>query len=143
MTVWWPLVVATNDKDQNVVCGGNQWMWTIRNVYSGGRYCLCSCDGNNRNSMFGQWQCQSICAGDTIEAPVCGNEVSKYQNGDYYFFVWTCEVGNVVEWTWAYLVDRNNVVHWACQTYDWMTVGCCTSSQGQEHEAYRHSSKGI
>ena len=123
LTIGWPLVVSMNDNDENVICSWGQWGWTMKTLFTGGRYCLCSCDWNSRNSMFWQWQCQAICHGEAIH-PACGTKVERIHCDDVYTFRWSCEGGYPVDGTWAYLVDKNDVIHWTCQTSDWAFTGC-------------------
>ena len=129
LTIGWPLVVSLNSNDQNAVCGSGEWLWTIRTVSWVGRYCLCNCDGTARNSMFWHWQCQSICNGESMQ-PVCGTGLYKRYIDGVYTFHWTCEVWESVEWTWAYLVDKNDIVHRTCQTEDWTRTECSSAVTG-------------
>jgi len=124
LTVNWPLVVGIDGDEQNLVCEEWLWAWILKGIFTGNRYCLCSCDWNNRNSIFWQWKCQSICDGDV--KPVCGTGLYLINSWSTYTFQWTCEVWYPVDWTWAYLVDKNDIVHWTCQTAGWATVQCST-----------------
>lgn len=123
LTIWWPLVVSMNDNDENAICGWGQWGWIMRTIKAEDRYCLCSCDWSGRNSMFWQWQCQAICHGEAMQ-PACGTRVERIHCNDVYTFRWSCEGGYPVDGTWAYLVDKNDMVHWTCQTSDWAFTGC-------------------
>ena len=113
LTLWWSLVVASNDKDQDIVCEWWTWAGIVKAVLTGDQYCLCSCDGQWRNSMFWGGICKSICNGDT--QPICGTGVSLIHSWSSYMFEWSCEQWNIVEWTWAYWLDKDNLLHWACQ----------------------------
>ena len=126
LTVWWSIVMTMNDDDENVVCEWWQWAGTMKTVLTGDRYCLCSCDWEGRNSMFWQWECQSICDWNT--QPVCGDDLYIVHSGSIYTFLWTCLSWNVVEWTWAYIVDKNDVVHWTCQIDNGEAVLCSGSN---------------
>ena len=125
LTIGWPLVVSVNTtNDSNVVCGLGQWGWTMKTVSVSGQYCLCNCDWSGWNSMFWKWQCQSICGKEDIQPALCGRQLIRRYVDNAFTFSWACEFGEVVEWTWAYFVDKDDIVYWVCTTKDGASVEC-------------------
>ena len=111
----------------NLECNSSNG-WSLKVVDGpGGKICLCSCDGHDNiwNSMFGLGQCKSACDDKYIQ-PDCGEEVVKICIGNETVYSWSCKPWKwvVVEWTWAYFVDKKNIVHWSCQTDDGLVEQC-------------------
>lgn len=124
LTIRWPIIVSESVNDDSIVCGGGNWWWILKVKRNDNKICLCSCNWSGWNSMFGnQWNCTSVCK-DPI-TPLCGNSVSKFCDSNIKNqYSWSCDVWNVVEWTWAYLMDKNDILHWSCQTDDGQSVSC-------------------
>ena len=128
LTIGWPIILSENTgNNKNIQCGGGIWWWIVKTVNSGWNTCLCSCDGSGWNSLFGLGKCRSVC--DNSIKPECGDDLYRicfgWQNQAY---SWTCKIWEVVEWTWAYLTDKNNIVHRTCQTDDGNVKSCTWNS---------------
>ena len=128
LTIWWPIILSENvNNNKNIQCGGGIGGWIVKTVNSGWNMCLCSCDGSGWNSIFGLGRCTSIC--DNSIKPECGDDLYSvcfwFHNQMY---SWTCKIWEVVEWTWAYLTDKNNIVHRTCQTDDGNVKSCTWNS---------------
>lgn len=131
LTVGWPVIIW---EAGNIACWSWQWWWIVKLVKwdgtnrEGGAYCFCSCDWYDWNSMYDRWTCEYICRNTPKRQVECDGAVYKICNGVQYSYSWTCNKWNVVEWTWAYLVDSNNIIHWACQTDDGQVAQCSGSA---------------
>lgn len=127
LTVWGPLIVYNNgDSDNNLVCNDDtKWVLKVINRDASAK-CFCSCDGVHWNSLYWQWKCAGIC--DKLE-PKCGG-ISKNCSSKPYSYSWSCEFGTVVEWTWAYMVTTDDVIHRSCQTSDWLVQSCTWTVEG-------------
>ena len=123
LTLWWSLVLSDSDKQSDIVCEWWQWEWIMKIEKSeNDQLCLCSCDGYGWSSMSSKGRCLSTC-NQSMEPPKCGTEVNlvcPYRM----MYSWSCENGKVIEWTWAYFVDKNDVVHRSCQTSDGQVASC-------------------
>ncbi len=125
LTIGWPIIMYADKNDENAECGWGIWWWTLKvvnNKSNTGQVCLCSCDGSGRNSVFGKGKCQSTC-NVTIE-PKCGTDVQKICSDGKYMYSWSCEKWEVIEWTWAYMVSKDDKIHWSCQSTDGAVVWC-------------------
>ena len=123
LTIWWSLVLYWDNH------GNFEWLWwwKIKVVnWDSSQKCFCSYDSDKWNSLFGKWRCNYYCNKElnSLEEPVCWTQVSKICWSVQYYYSWTCEKWKVVEWTWAYILDKENKVHWTCQTDDWKMVRC-------------------
>jgi len=139
LTIWWPLIIDEWNAPQ---CNwDNSWVMKVVDRGEDGLKCLCGCDGDAWHSLYGQWLCEAKCNNsdrpeDNQLEPKCaqngtkGNLVYRCSDGSNYYFNGKCEVWNVVQWTWAYLVTKDNSVHWACQTDDGV-VAMCTGKAEQ------------
>jgi hypothetical protein len=126
LTLWWPLVLSDSDNQSNIQCGQWQWWGIIKMEKSDKKQlCLCSCDGSWWNSMFSYGACLNVC---TPTQPECGTEINRICENWITSYSWSCINGNVVEWTWAYFVDKNNIVHRSCQTNDGQVKSSCSGS---------------
>jgi len=130
LTIWWPMIVIHKWNEENIRCDDSSdwWVMKVMNNTGAGTICLCSCDGDSRNSMFGKWNCSSLCDDSII--PDCGTEVKKFYKSGNYYYSWSCKVWEVLEWTWSYFVDRDNVVYWTCQTEDGAAIQCDNKASG-------------
>jgi len=128
LTIWWPLIIdewkAPQCKDWY-----NSWVMKVVDRGDDDLKCLCGCDGYAWHSLYGQWKCEAQCNNsDRPEwqelKPECAQNgedndlVYRCSDGSKNYFNGKCAVWNVVQWTWAYLVTKDNMVHWACQTDD-------------------------
>lgn len=120
LTIWWPLILSSTDK--NIQCGWWVGGWILKLQNAGSQKCLCSCDGSWRNSMLGKGRCMSVC--DFTLKPECGTKVERVCDQNKVSFSWSCEFWTVAEWTWSFFMDKNEKVHWSCQTDDGTTIGC-------------------
>ena len=133
LTLWWPLVLSNNNsQSDDIQCGWWQWWGIIKMKKSeNNQLCLCSCDGSGWNSMFSYWACSQVC-NKSIEPPICGSvdRICPYR----IMYSWNCINWKVIEWTWAYFVDKNDIVHRSCQTSDGQVASCSgTVSQDMQH----------
>lgn len=132
LTLWWPLVLSTNNNQSGALCEWWQWGGIIKIEKSdNNQLCLCSCDGFEWNSMFSNWACSKVC-NKSIESPICGSvdRICPYR----IMYSWHCINWKVIEWTWAYFVDKDNVIHRSCQTQDGQVASCSgTVSQDMQH----------
>lgn len=120
LTIWWPLIISKSSSD--VVKCDVDHSGVLKVVDgNGGRTCLCSCDGRDWNSLYGEWTCQWRC--NTKLEPKCGN-VYKCSSWTKRYFKWTCTDWEVIQWQWAYIVTRDDKVHRTCQTKDGKTLQC-------------------
>lgn len=127
LTLWGPIKLISSTDTNGIQCGGEEWWWTIKAVADGSNICLCSCDGSGRNSLFAFRRCKWKC--DTNIHPKCGNApVTKFCEGGQNTYTWSCEQWKIVEWSWAYFIDKHSIVHWACQTENGEVVTCSTWS---------------
>ena len=122
LTLWWPLIISSKDTDANIKCEGWKGGWILKMINTDDQVCLCGCDGWSRSSMLWKGNCTKACNPDIT--PVCGDTVTKQLSGSHYYFSGSCNSWKIVEWTWAYLVTKDNKVHWSCQTDDGQTIGC-------------------
>lgn len=127
LTLWWPLIISNKDTDQNVQC---EWSkgWILKVVNDENQMCLCSCDWSWRNSMLGKGRCMSIC--DSAIQPECGSGITRTYDGSKVSFSWSCKVWVPAKWTWAYFVDKHDIIHWSCQSDDGNIVECSASGTG-------------
>ena len=121
LTIWWPLVVYDSEKDPEECNSDLKWVMKVVE-WDSGRKCFCSCDGLVWSSMYGAWRCEWKCNPSIM--PKCGKEVIKFKDGDKFNYKWECEVWYPVDWVGAYFVDKNNWVHWSCQTDDGQVDRC-------------------
>lgn len=121
LTIWGPLVVYKSAKDLWECNIGYKWVLKVVEGDSSQK-CFCSCDGTSWHSLYWQWTCVWKC--DTWLTPVCGTEVSKRCSSIPYSYSGSCNIGKIEEWTWAYVVTKDNVVHWSCQTNNWKVAQC-------------------
>ena len=133
LTLWWPLIISSRDDDANIKCGGWEGGWILKMVNTGNQVCLCGCDGLSRNSMLWKGNCTRACNQDM--APVCGDVVTKTFDDSSYYFSGSCNSWKVVEWTWAYLVTKDNKVHRSCQTDDGQIVWCSGSADDYKYQS--------
>lgn len=131
LTIWWPLIIDSWDKDAFIECNwSNAWVmkvvdrdeaWTLK--------CLCGCDGTAWHSLYGQWTCEAKCNVDL--SPECG-AVKRCNIWGKKAYKWTCTnwKWKAVQWNWAYLVTKDNNVHRTCQTDDWAVVMCAEKATG-------------
>ena len=132
LTLWWPLVLSNSDNQSDIQCGQWQWGGIIKMEKSeNNQLCLCSCDGSGWNSMFSYWACSKVC-NKFLEPPKCGTEVTTECTRRWIVYSWSCENGKPIEWTWAYFVDKNNVVHRSCQTADGQVDSSCTGNTASD-----------
>lgn len=131
LTLWWPLIISSRDTDANIECGEWEGGWILKMVNTGNQVCLCGCDGLSRNSMLWKGNCTRACNQDM--APVCGDVVTKTFDDSSYYFSGLCNSWKVVEWTWAYLVTKDNKVHRSCQTDDGQIIGCSGSTNESKY----------
>ena len=126
LTLWWPLIISSKDTDDNIQCGWWNGWWILKIVNSEDQMCLCSCDGSWRNSMVGKGRCMGICDSRIIKPECGGTDVKRVCDSSNHkiSFSWSCSVWEVAKWEWAYFIDKNEKVHWSCQTVDGSTVGC-------------------
>jgi len=126
LTIWWPLIVSSKDMDENIQCGTWKGWWILKIKNAGSQMCLCSCDGSWRNSMLGKGRCTSVC--DSTVKPECGenSEVKRVCDDGKISFEWSwlCKMWQVAKWTWAFFMDKNEKMHWSCQTDDGNAVEC-------------------
>ena len=122
LTLWGSMFIFTGLNDDNIVCSGWIWWWVLKVMNTGWQMCLCSCDGKEWNSMFGKSKCMSAC--NTTIKPECGTLATRQGTPGDYYYEWTCLGWTVVQWTWAYLLDREWNLYWTCQTEDGVSVGC-------------------
>ena len=126
LTIWWPLIVSSKDIDENIQCGTWKGWWILKIKNAGSQMCLCSCNGSWRNSMLGKGRCISVC--DSTVKPECGenSEVKRVCDDGKISFEWSwlCKMWQVAKWTWAFFMDKNEKVHWSCQTDDGNAVEC-------------------
>ena len=125
LTIWWSLII--DSSTHNPSCdNGHKWVLkVVANESNTSISCFCTCDGSSWSSLFGGWMCSSSC--NASVRPVCDNsKLQKLCNAGWYTYTWGCaEWGwEVVDWTWAYLVDKNGYVHWTCQTNNGASQGC-------------------
>lgn len=125
LTIWGPLVVWAGT---DFACNSST-KWSLRVInYDNSMVCFCSCDGSGWNSLYDRWRCSDQCKSND-RLPVCWTDVFKIcsvdlTSGESYYYSWTCKVWEVVMWTWSYLVDKDNKVHWSCQTEAGNITGC-------------------
>lgn len=126
LTIGWPIILSENTgNNKNIQCGGGIWWWIVKTVNSGWNTCLCSCDGSGWNSLFGLGKCRSVC--DISIQPACStDEPQRINDGTKHVYSWWCNPWTVVEWTWAYFMDKKWNLHWSCQTDDGTVVQCQT-----------------
>ena len=121
LRIWWSwsLVLSEwSDVDCNTTT-----KWVIKAENNGGSVCLCSCNWTWWSSLYGGSTCWEVCGWDWSSSPQCG-DVKKVCWGDSYTYSWSCVEWKVIEWTWAYFVDKDGRVHRSCQTEDWKVVEC-------------------
>ncbi len=114
--------LLVNEWTDTVAC--KKWVLKVINRTDlTGSVCFCTCDGDNWNSLFWAWKCSKICGG--TQNPACGT-VSKIcdETAGKFVYSWTCAPWDVVEWPGAYMIDKNNNVHWTCETNDGSTQEC-------------------
>ena len=133
LTIWWPLIVSSKNTDENIQCGTWKGWWILKIKNAGSQMCLCSCNGSWRNSMLGKGKCMGIC--DSSIKPECGNDVQRIKVWNFIEYSWSCIFGRVVKWTWAYLVTKDDKVHWSCQTDDGQTIGCSGTATGYPYRS--------
>ena len=126
LTIWWSLLVNQDSRSKNLECTQDT-KWVLKVINTGSQACFCSCDWNNWHSLFGAWNCSKTCG--ATKDPKCGTvqPVLKKicdETKKQFVYSWTCEVWEVVEWTWAYMVDNQGIVHWTCQTNDGSWKAC-------------------
>lgn len=123
LTIWGPLIVYNNgNSDNNLQCNSDT-KWVLKVVNESSHKCFCSCDGLSRNSLNWQWKCVKAC-NPKIE-PVCGTDVSKScPDGGRCSYSGSCATGTVVEGTGAYFIDKDDMLHWSCETEDGWITGC-------------------
>lgn len=124
LTLWWPLIISSAENDKNIKCWTWEGGWILKIVNAENQMCLCGCDWSWRNSMLWRGKCMGIC--DSSIHPVCGGTVKRVCDSGTHqiFFSWNCVTWKPVKWTWAYLMDKYDRVHWSCQTDDGSVVGC-------------------
>lgn len=116
LTIGWPMVLNSD----TVQCNSNsKWVVTLKEGV--GVKCFCSCDGENWNSIV-WWKCESVCSEKIVAE--CGSDVYKNIDGTPYSYSWSCEKGKVIEWTWAYLVWKDDIIYRSCESIDWSVVPC-------------------
>ena len=132
LTLWWPLILSSSESQTGIVCEWWQWWWIIKIEKSdNNQLCLCSCDGSGWNSMFYKGRCLSVC-NQSLEPPKCGSTVDRECTSKWIIYSWSCENWLIIEWTWSYFVDKNNIVHRSCQTNDGQVQSCSGSVNTQE-----------
>ena len=122
LTIWWSLSISDGSAD--VQCSA--WVLKVVNrtdVTS--QVCFCSCDGTKWHSLFGGWQCNSVCD-STFPEPMCDPDSAKkiYGEDDIITYSGGCLEWEVVQWVGAFLIDNMNVLHWTCQTKDGAHIPC-------------------
>ena len=105
----------------------NAWTLKVVNMPTDSKICLCSCDGSGWTSMFGLGPCLNACTNWTYNKPVCGDTVTKICSWGMSMYSWECKTWKPLDWTWAYLVTKDNEVHWSCQTDDGTVVSSCSA----------------
>ena len=125
LTIWESLII--DNSSHNPVCWGGKGKWILKvvpNASNSNISCFCSCDWQWRSSLFGAWMCNSSCNVNIY--PGCGNELTKIcTTPNKYTYSWSCSNwAEVVEWTWAYLVEENWLVHRTCQTNNGAQAFC-------------------
>ena len=126
LTIWWSLIIDNSDHDP--ICNSDHF-WVLKVVSNESNTsisCFCSCAENGWTSLFGAWMCSSSCQASIT--PTCGNEVTKICNATWYVYSWTCIEWEVVEWTWAYVVEDNGKIRRTCQTNDGARKSCRTGA---------------
>ena len=130
LTIWWSLVIK--DKNEDFACNANL-KWVLRLQKKDWKTCFCSCDGTERNSVIWGGVCVGICNTTRAKAQcntwadlrITCNATNTTTAGKVAYVVenW-CEKWNVVQWTWGYLVDEENKMHWTCMEDNWHSVEC-------------------
>ena len=123
LTVGWPMIIGDNNISfTSLKCSRDtRWALIIKKNDAWVR-CFCTCNGEERNSII-WWQCAWVCSKKIV--PECGSEVHKIVGSEPpYSYSWSCEKWEVVEWTWAYVVWKNDIIYWSCQSVDWVVTPC-------------------
>jgi hypothetical protein len=122
LTIWWSLVIK--DAGQNITCNSSL-RWVLRLKKSGSKTCFCSCDGTSWHSVVWGGYCIWVC--DTSRSTAAcnyGSDLRVSCDDNMYSIENWCARWKVVQWTWSYLIDEKDYIHWTCMEDNWNTTGC-------------------
>ena len=135
LTVSWSLYISQSENDNNIVCGDWKWAWVVKLINKNDKQkCICSCNGNDWDSLLWNWECRSKCNGSVSminPETACWTTLTMYTWVDASwnikrFYSWSCEQWTVIEGSYYMFTSASwSKLYWSCQETDWSVVSTC------------------